>query len=316
MSDKFSGDMIVVGVSRLFSDYTHYGYLITFVIWANFTKLDLVTTGSGRLIASGQNKNVQAPVMGTISGFFVEEGSRVAEGELIATINPTEALSRLEELEAKIDNKRIRLRRLDIELEKKGPDYLRSILQSKAADLVEAEILLLTSRVDSLKAQIETWNKKREGQEKEIVGIDAQLLGKQQLVDLVETELGEILPLISIGAVSKSERFKLDRDRTSLLSEINVLTESKENLRISIEGINKEISRSLRNTRQKFYRACNYNGGINGVDSETASIQEELRETEIKSPIEGQVNVVFYNTVGAVNTGEVLAEIVPSGDNH
>ena len=44
--------------------------LITFVIWANFTKLDLVTTGSGRLIASGQNKNVQAPVMGTISGFL------------------------------------------------------------------------------------------------------------------------------------------------------------------------------------------------------------------------------------------------------
>ena len=43
--------------------------------------------------------------MGTISGFFVEEGSLVSEGELIATINPTEALSRLEELEAKIENK-------------------------------------------------------------------------------------------------------------------------------------------------------------------------------------------------------------------
>ena len=167
MSDKFSGDIDRRGS---FLDYLVIilitVILITFVIWANFTKLDLVTTGSGRLIASGQNKNVQAPVMGTISGFFVEEGSRVAEGELIATINPTEALSRLEELEAKIDNKRIRLRRLDIELEKKGPDYLRSILQSKAADLVEAEILLLTSRVDSLKAQIETWNKKRKGRKR------------------------------------------------------------------------------------------------------------------------------------------------------
>ena len=318
MSDKFSGDIDRRGS---FLDYLVIilitVILITFVIWANFTKLDLVTTGSGRLIASGQNKNVQAPVMGTISGFFVEEGSRVAEGELIATINPTEALSRLEELEAKIDNKRIRLRRLDIELEKKGPDYLRSILQSKAADLVEAEILLLTSRVDSLKAQIETWNKKREGQEKEIVGIDAQLLGKQQLVDLVETELGEILPLISIGAVSKSERFKLDRDRTSLLSEINVLTESKENLRISIEGINKEIASVVKKYETEILQErATTMGELTELTARLPAIQERLRETEIKSPIEGQVNVVFYNTVGAVvNTGEVLAEIVPSGDN-
>lgn len=318
MSDKFSGDIDRRGS---FLDYLVIilitVILITFVIWANFTKLDLVTTGSGRLIASGQNKNVQAPVMGTISGFFVEEGSRVAEGELIATINPTEALSRLEELEAKIDNKRIRLRRLDIELEKKGPDYLRSILQSKAADLVEAEILLLTSRVDSLKAQIETWNKKREGQEKEIVGIDAQLLGKQQLVDLVETELGEILPLISIGAVSKSERFKLDRDRTSLLSEINVLTEGKENLRISIEGINKEIASVVKKYETEILQErATTMGELTELTARLPAIQERLRETEIKSPIEGQVNVVFYNTVGAVvNTGEVLAEIVPSGDN-
>ena len=213
MPDKFSGDIDRRGG---FLDYLVIILitiiLVTFVVWANFTKLDLVTTGSGRLIASGQNKNVQAPVMGTISGFFVEEGSFVSAGELIATINPTDALSRLEELEAKIENKSIRLKRLDIELEKKGSEDLRSVLENEDPDLVEAEISLLSSRMSSIQAQIETWNKKREGQEKEIVGIDAQLLGKQQLLDLVEAELSEILPLISIGAVSKSDRFKLDDD--------------------------------------------------------------------------------------------------------
>ncbi len=74
MPDKFSGDIDRRGG---FLDYLVIILitiiLATFVIWANFTKLDLVTTGSRRLIASGQNKNVQAPVMGTISGFFVEE---------------------------------------------------------------------------------------------------------------------------------------------------------------------------------------------------------------------------------------------------
>ena len=32
-----------------------------FMVWANYTQLDLVTRGSGRVIADGQNKNVQSP---------------------------------------------------------------------------------------------------------------------------------------------------------------------------------------------------------------------------------------------------------------
>ena len=318
MSDRFSGDidrrggfldyLVVILITII---------LITFVVWSNFTKLDLVTTGSGRLIASGQNKNVQSPVMGTISGFFVDEGSFVSAGELIATINPTDALSRLEELEAKIENKSIRLKRLDIELQKKGPNVLRSILKNDEPNLVEAEISLLVSRVSSIQAQIETWNKKREGQEKGIVGLDAQLLGKEQLLELVEAELGEILPLIAIGTVSKSDRFKLDRDKTSLLSEMNVLTESKDNLRIGIEGINKEIASVVKKYETDILQErATVIGELTELTARLPAIQERLRETEIKSPIQGQVNVAFYNTVGAVvNAGEILAEIVPSGDN-
>ena len=30
-----------------------------FLVWANYTRLDLVTRGGGRVIAAGQNKNIQ-----------------------------------------------------------------------------------------------------------------------------------------------------------------------------------------------------------------------------------------------------------------
>jgi len=38
-----------------------------FMVWANYTQLDLVTRGSGHVIADGQNKNVQSPARGTIA---------------------------------------------------------------------------------------------------------------------------------------------------------------------------------------------------------------------------------------------------------
>ena len=49
-----------------------------FLVWASRTHLDLVTRGSGRVIAAGQNKNVQSPQDGSITGFFVEEGRLVS----------------------------------------------------------------------------------------------------------------------------------------------------------------------------------------------------------------------------------------------
>ena len=53
---------------------------IAFLVWANYTHLDLVTRGGGRVIAAGQNKNVQSPDRGTIKSYLVEEGSGVTAG--------------------------------------------------------------------------------------------------------------------------------------------------------------------------------------------------------------------------------------------
>jgi len=318
MPDNFSGDIDKRGG---FLDYLVIILitiiLVVFIIWANVTKLDLVTTGQGRLIASGQNKNIQSPIMGTISGFFVEEGSTVAKGELIATINPTEAIAKLEELQAKIYAQNIRLKRLDAEREKKNASQLKVNLSSEASALVEAEISLMVSRLSSLESEIEIWAKKKERQEKEIVSVNAQRKGKQKLLELVENELEEIIPLISIGAVSKSDRFKLDRDKTSLLTELDILKEKRENLGIAIEESSKEMETLLKQNETKILaERAEVISALTELTARLPAIEKRLQETEIKSPIAGQINVLFFNSVGAVvNTGEILAEVVPAGEN-
>ena len=43
------------------------------------------------------------------------------------------------------------------------------------------------------------------------------------------------------------------------------------------------------------------------------AIRQRLKETEIRSPIDGIVNRVFFNSLGAVvSSGEIIAEIVPT----
>ena len=166
--------------------------------------------------------------------------------------------------------------------------------------------------MSSIQAQIETWNKKREGQEKEIVGIDAQLLGKQQLLSLVETELSEIIPLIAINAVSKSDRFKLDRDKTSLLSEINVLTESKDNLRIGIEGINKEIASVIKKYETDILQErATVIGELTELTARLPAIQERLRETSDIATVEpGQDARIALTAYDAARYGYLYGSVI------
>ena len=70
-----------------------------FISWAHLTQLDLVTRGVGRVIADGQNKNVQSPDRGVVERFLVEEGSIVSADQIIASINPIEAEGVLDELQ-------------------------------------------------------------------------------------------------------------------------------------------------------------------------------------------------------------------------
>jgi len=55
-------------------------------------------------------------------------------------------------------------------------------------------------------------------------------------------------------------------------------------------------------------------GQISELTVRLPVIKQLLNETDIRSPIDGVVNRVFFNTIGAVlRSGEVISEIVPTG---
>ena len=129
-------------------------HFCSFIVWANYTQLDLVTRGSGRVIADGQNKNVQSPERGTIATYVVEEGSSVTAGQIIATINPIEAEGVLEELEARLSNLRLKMIRLDAELNGNSIASVRDKALIIQNALLDAEIELMASRRESLNAEL------------------------------------------------------------------------------------------------------------------------------------------------------------------
>jgi adhesin transport system membrane fusion protein len=285
-----------------------------FMVWANYTQLDLVTRGSGRVIADGQNKNVQSPERGTIATYVVEEGSTVNAGQIIATINPIEAEGVLEELEARLSNLSLKMIRLDAELKGGTIASVRSNATDYPEALLDAEIELMTSRRESLNAELKTLNQDKERKGKVLLGLGAEIEGQNSLKALLNKEMLEVLPLVDAGVLGSSERFRLEREDASIETQLQVLSEKVAQTELEIEQTSSQIDAVQINYNTEIYQErSQVTGEIAELEVRLPAIRQRLKETEIRSPIDGIVNRVFFNSLGAVvSSGEVIAEIVPT----
>mgnify|MGYP000710280870 FL=1 len=285
-----------------------------FMVWANYTQLDLVTRGSGRVIADGQNKNVQSPERGTIATYVVEEGSAVNAGQIIATINPIEAEGVLEELEARLSNLSLKMIRLDAELKGGTIASVRNNASDYPETLLDAEIELMTSRRESLNAELKTLNQDKERKGKVLLGLSAEIEGQNSLKALLNKEMLEVLPLVDAGVLGSSERFRLEREDASIETQLQVLSEKVAQTELEIEQTSSQIDAVQINYNTEIYQErSQVTGEIAELEVRLPAIRQRLKETEIRSPIDGIVNRVFFNSLGAVvSSGEVIAEIVPT----
>ena len=288
-----------------------------FLVWANYTKLDLVTRGSGRVIADGQNKNIQSPNRGTIATYRVEEGSIVKVGQIIATINPIEAEGVLEELNTRLGNASVKLVRLDAELNGESISHVRanSLLYTKS--LVDAEIELMVSRKESLDSELNTLSQDRQKTMKNLLSIKAKIAGQKVFQDLLNQEMLEVLPLVEAGVLGSSERFRLERADASIKTELKVFKEEVAKTELEIAQIASKIKTVEKNYQTDIYqKRAEVIKEISELQAQLPTIRQRLLETEIRTPIAGIVNRVFFNSVGAVvSVGEVVAEIVPTEGN-
>ena len=285
-----------------------------FMVWANYTQLDLVTRGSGRVIADGQNKNVQSPERGTIATYVVEEGSAVNAGQIIATINPIEAEGVLEELEARLSNLSLKMIRLDAELKGGTIASVRKNASEYPETLLDAEIELMTSRRESLNAELKTLNQDKELTGKVLSGLGAEIEGQNSLKALLNKEMLEVLPLVDAGVLGSSERFRLEREDTSIQTQLQVLSEKVAQTELEIEQVGSQLQSVQINYNTEIYQErSQVTGEIAELEVRLPAIRQRLKETEIRSPIDGIVNRVFFNSLGAVvSSGEIIAEIVPT----
>lgn len=289
--------------------------LAIFLIWANFTELDLVTRGQGRVVPHGQNVSVQVPHAGKVLRFDVAAGDEVSAGQIIAAVDPVAAEGALAEAQKRQRALQARLARLDSEMAGQVFDTAKlAPADPIERSLLEAEAALSLARRANLAAKEASHLEVRSQKQRELQGAIAEFNGLLQQKVLQDQEAKQLLPLVKLGALGVSEKFRIERQSNESATQILVLTERQNALGFAIKQTEAEITSARAEQRNTILDdRVETLSQLAELSERMPTLEQRVKESVVYAPVQGTINQVFFGSIGAVvSDGEIIAEIVPS----
>lgn len=291
--------------------------LLIFYFWADFTELDLVTKGEGRLIVEGKNQSLQVSDTGIISQMFVSEGDKVYQDEILALVSPTDAEGSLEEIRKRIAFHSASIQRIDSWINERSDGELQLVLRNYDPEVASAQIALFQAISQDVQLNQLNFKNRREQLEIDANIHKLELQSKTAVRKSVETEALEILPLVEKGVVGNSERYRIEREISnldaqvlSIKAQIEQNTKAQEQLSFEEKSFLQSYKTGMLNERLEHVSE------IDILSTNLPRLTEKLELTEIRSPIDGIINRIYVkSTKAVVKSGEVLLDIVPASNN-
>lgn len=289
------------------------------LVWAAFAPLDEVTRGEGKVIPSRQLQIVQAVDGGVVEQIFIKEGQKVERGQLLVRIDPTRFVANLKEGSAKAFALSAKVSRLNALVNGTPYNPQTATGDGQGADaaliLAQERQYYFESRrqLDErlLMARQQTMQRRAELSE-----VEAALRTAERSLQMAQEELSITRPLLSSGAVSEVELLRLEREVSKAQGERQQAIARRGQL---VSGIGEAETRirDVEVTAKNEWRAelTAAMAELNSLAPNVTGLADRVKYAEIRSPVNGVVQRVLYNTIGGVvQPGHAVVEVVPSED--
>ena len=284
--------------------------------WAAVTELDKVIRGDGKTVSDLENQLIQTSESGVLIKRYFEEGDFVSRGDILFDIDPIDARTEYEQAVEKSIRLQIQQHRLISESKNVEPNF-KKFESNNLKVFIQNQVDLYYAKKTDLKQNILILEQRSIQRVKQIEELKGEASSAEIIGTLLLKEIETLEPLVKAGLSPE----------TNLLT---LLRQQEENLSISAASLLKidrlkaeliEIEEQKNAEKQKVKTAAL---------SEVPSINEELRElnlvipslsarlarNSIYSTVDGIINQINFQTEDAyIRSGEVLVEIVPTGED-
>ena len=285
------------------------------LVWASFAKVDEISRADGRIIPTGKTQIVQSGVSGVVDEIFVRTGQHVKKGQILVRLDDTTTASSAGEVEAKVRALEVQIERLRHEagLQPNQTFNCPETVVAVEPEICENEHRLMNARAENLANSKGVFISRVEQRQRELNEATQNLTRLSNSLNLAQKQLALIEPLAAKNLVSQTELLATQRDVSELTGQIDALNETRARLTAALRE--SELQAGL--TEAQFKEEAL--GELTTRLAEYASTSQALRgatdqlsRTEIRSPVDGIVNNLDINTIGAVvRAGDRILDIVP-----
>jgi protease secretion system membrane fusion protein len=293
-----------------------------FILWAAFAPLDAGVTATGTVKVAGNRKAIQHLEGGTIDAIAVREGDAVKAGEVLVRLNPTRAIAEQGVATAQyVVNKAIEARliaeRDGADTIKNDPDMARRFKDDpNYIEAIRAQKQLFDTRRAALKGEIGILRENQRGAEEQLKGLNQVQGNRKQQIGFINRELSGVRDLAKDGYLPKNRMFELERDASQLQAALssdlvdagrvrNQIAEIKLRILQRQQDYQKEVQSQLSDIQKE----------ATALADRLSSLDYSVRETQIRSPIDGMVMNLNVHTVGGViGPGVQIMEVVPENE--
>ena len=294
--------------------YAVLAILLAALIWAWFAKVDEVTRGEGRVIPSRQLQVVQSLDGGIVSAILVKEGDLVEIGTELIKIDETRAVSSLRENQSQYISLLAKQSRLQALAEGKSFNPPADVI--KESQVYLQELALYNNSRDELSSVVEIARDQMVQREKELEEVRFKRDLAEKTLESANKELAANKPLLASGAVSEIDILKLERESTRAKGEIDQARAQISRIQVSIIEARRKIGEAEQAFRSRVRAELNETTAkLNGLGESSVALTDRVKQATLKSPVNGKVSRLFFNTVGGViQPGKEVLEVVPTDD--
>ncbi|MFO1126945.1 MAG: HlyD family type I secretion periplasmic adaptor subunit [Rhodospirillales bacterium] len=290
--------------------------IVSFFVWAKFTTVEEVAVASGEVVPRGKVKVIQHLEGGIVDAIFVAEGDSVRAGELLVRLNLATSGVNRNELLARLDREEMRRVRLMAEL---GATPLAPLLlpadpAKRQPDIAAAELKTFEARRREKTSSQAVLREQINQRGLAVQELEAKKRSTSANLALARERLKLSESLLAAGLTARMEHLKMQAEVESLEGELAALGPAIPRAHAAVE----EAEQRLKEADDRFRREAN--DQLGECEEQIARLRELLaeatdqgRRAEIRSPIDGVVKKLRYNTIGGVVApGDPIMEIVPT----
>lgn len=295
---------VVVGVLVLL--------LAALIAWAAHEPIAEMAMTTGQIVPRQSVLRIQHLEGGIVESVAVEEGARVAAGDLLVRLQPQTATGDAGQLQARRAALMMQAERLRAFAEGETPDF--AALDVAAEGLDAEQLTLFKAQQQALADRRAVLDARLSQRQLEITGLVAERDAYDRRIAALNTEAGMYRELYNGGHGTRVNLLRAESDLAEAQAERARVAGRLESLEAGLGEIQEQLNEVVSTGREQVLdRLGQVRAELAEVEEALVRAEDRVQRLDLRAPVDGLVKGLTVKAGGeVVSPGQVVLEVVPT----